>query len=1003
MKKIIYTFLTFAALFSPVFLAAQKWNPDKISKKLLERMASAPNEFHDVHVVLYDQVDLAGLDAELSAKRALPSERSKTVIEALKAKAKTSQTSLLTEIAQSPYAISGSVHSFWVANVIVAKQKNELINYLSRLPEVAWIGLNGQLGLEKVTAAPAPPISPNAREKGISAINAPALWAMGYTGYGQIALKNDTGVDPTAPALATTYRGNMVPAEQAFFDYDANANAQKANVEAFDCQFHGTHVCGTILGLERETNDTIGVAFNAQWMGAASIVCDGGTEHWLATFQWSLDPDGNPATTEDMPDVINNSWYDPGLDTIDCYSVYVPLLEAMEAAGIAVIFSAGNEGPGASTITPPHNVNLNYVNSFTIGAVNGNTTSLPIAGFSSRGPSHCPANDSSLVIKPEVSAPGVDVRSCLPNGGGYGLLSGTSMASPHVSGAVLLLKEAFPYLTGKDIKLALYYTATDLGFPGEDNTYGMGIINVLEAFNYLVAQGNQPVSPYVENDVMIIGLEVPQNACEEEVTPTIRVENSGTATLTQFQIDYDVNGVGNSMTWYGNLAQKERAVFQLPTLFVPSGDHRITVRVSAPNGQTDERALNNAMETNVKVIDRKRLLANVEGSGSTCEGSSALLRAEYSGTGRAEVKWYNAPYGGNLVGQGMAFTTPILNEADTFYAEAAYLISAGVSDKNEAIQAISDEEEGLIFDVEQAFLLKSVKVFAEATGLRQFVLLDKFGEQLEMKIASVSQVGEFEFVLNWEVPKGTGYRIVKQGGKPLYMNPEGINFPLEQPGFVTIKGSTKLDNSYFYFYDWLIEVPETCERTMVEVPVNAGGLAPTASFDASLNTVDLLNNQTVQFTNTSLGNIASLDWNFGDGTGSAASNPSHTYLEAGIYVVSLVAKGQDGCNSIALDTIVVTENGVSIVNPNPKNEDNIIVYPNPASQTVSLKFDLSASKPIEYQISDPTGKTIRTGKHLASQKDSINLDIHDLPTGLFFIQVKMDETLSVWKLLKLND
>ena len=69
------------------------------------------------------------------------------------------------------------------------------------------------------------------------------------------------------------------------------------------------------------------------------------------------------------------------------------------------------------------------------------------------------------------------------------------MAAPHVSGAILLLKEAFPYLSGEDLLWALYLSAVDLGPPGEDNTYGMGIIDVHAAFLHL-SQNHNPVDPF---------------------------------------------------------------------------------------------------------------------------------------------------------------------------------------------------------------------------------------------------------------------------------------------------------------------------------------------------------------------------------------------------------------------------------------------------------------------------------------------------------------------------
>ncbi|MBK9016787.1 MAG: S8 family serine peptidase [Saprospiraceae bacterium] len=739
--RLFYTLLIFSILQAPSFLAAQNANPEKVAKKLLEALAEAPEAYHSVHLVLSDRVDLEALDAELTAQRALPEQRSESVILALKNKAAETQGSLLSQIKNSTQAKPGSVRSFWVANAIVAELKSELIAELSNRPDVEWIGINAEPQLEAFTVNPAPPVvSPNGHEIGLSVIGAPAMWAMGYTGYGQIALTNDTGVDPDRPALNTSYRGNMVPAEQAFFDYNAQSQAQIPGVDAFDCQYHGTHVTGTIVGLDRLSNDTIGVAFNAQWMGAASIVCNGGTAHLLATFQWSIDPDGNPATSDDMPDVINNSWYDPGLDTIDCFSVYVPLLEAMEAAGTAVVFSAGNEGPSPATITPPHNVNLNLVNSFTVGALNGNSSTLPIAGFSSRGPSHCVATDSSLIIKPEVSAPGVDVRSCLPTG--YGLLSGTSMASPHVSGAICLLKEAFPYLPGKELKLALYYTAIDLGDLGEDNVYGMGVINLPAAFDYLVAQGNVPASPHVDNDVFVVDLQMPTTTCEAEISPMIlTVENGGATPLTSFGIKYVAGGSSYTLGWVGNLAQTERTQIQLPTLAVTPGNYRFRVTLLNPNGVADERPLNNTIEKNVEVLSRERLQIQPEGTAIACEGASVLLRAEYDGPGYAVVNWYDQPFGGTPLNQGMVFTTQPLAQADTFYAEAVYILPVGLPDKNTApSELLEDEEVGLVFDAARPFKLKSVKVFAEQTGLRQLLLLDDEGEELEHSVVNIQRI-----------------------------------------------------------------------------------------------------------------------------------------------------------------------------------------------------------------------------------------------------------------------
>ncbi len=194
-----------------------------------------------------------------------------------------------------------------------------------------------------------------------------------------------------------------------------------------------------------------------------------------------------PATITDMPDAVSNSWYDPDV-TNECAGIYKTVLDAVEAAGIAIVFSAGNNGPGASTITKPKNLSTDEVNVFCVANINGASylggNMNPISNTSSRGPSLC-GGTGSLLFKPEVSAPGTSVRSSVP-GGGYGLKSGTSMASPHVAGAIALLREAFPTLTGWEVKMALYNTAIDLGTQGEDNTYGRGLINILAAYNMLL-------------------------------------------------------------------------------------------------------------------------------------------------------------------------------------------------------------------------------------------------------------------------------------------------------------------------------------------------------------------------------------------------------------------------------------------------------------------------------------------------------------------------------------
>lgn len=1000
----LYTFLFLLLLQIPLVLTAQPANTEVIAKRLLEKMNEQPQDYLSVHLVLADQVDLQALDVQLTAARSSLAQRAETVISALKEKAQATQGEFISLLTGHPSVEAGSISTYWVANVIFAKMKAVAVAELSRHSGVAWIGLNGKLELNGFEKTQAPPfMAPNSAEQGLKVINAPALWAMGYTGYGKVAFTNDTGVDPTHPALLSRYRGHYVPKKETWFALDHVTHLPSTNYTPYDCQEHGTHVTGTIMGLDRLNNDTIGVAFNAQWIGAA-VLCGIGTEDNVAAFQWSLDPDEDPSTTDDMPDVINNSWYDPSLTTEDCYSVYVAIEEAMETAGIAVVFSAGNEGPDSKTITPPHNINLNLVSAFTVGALNGNQSSLPIASFSSRGPSKCEATDSSLVIKPEVSAPGVSVRSCVP-GNRYDLFNGTSMAAPHVSGAILLLKEAFPYLTGKELKLALYFTCTDLGDPGEDNVYGMGVINVLAAFNYLVDQGNVPVSPYRENDVMLIDVKTPPQFCELSVDPQITVENAGTATLTSFDVVYRIGNFSKTYSWTGTLAPKERSQFSLPGLETPPGSYELKIELTQPNGVEDERPLNNILIIPVRVTSRPHLLVKAEGDNTICEGSSALLRAEYHGPGSMHVDWYDAAFGGNLVGEGSVFETPVLMEPATFYAEGAYFLPVGLENKSAGDNELSEiNEQGMVFNVLVPAKLKSAKVYAEKKGLRIFQLTDKNGEVIKQGILNVAQAGEFRVQFNWDLPVQDGMTLRKSGGSPLYLNTSGATYPYLLDNVIRITGTTdeaSANGAWYFFYDWEIEIGEPCGRKGVSLEVQPAGNQPLAQFSASTDSVNLDNNEPVQFFNSSTGSITSYHWNFGDGNTSEEAEPIHFFETPGIFTVSLTVTNAEGCTDFSLATITVGTSAVSSTHNATPASDYAEVFPNPVTDVISVHFDLTIAQPLKIHLTNLTGQMLWSRNFVAAQKDVLQIEATDLAPGIYFLILEMDARRSVWKVVKI--
>ena len=300
--------------------------------------------------------------------------------------------------------------------------------------------------------------SPSSIEWNIDRVGAPAVWEMGIDGAGTVIASIDTGVQWNHPALKEKYRGydpqNPDSPDHEFNWFDATAGQSAP----YDDQGHGTHTVGTMVGSEPDGGNQIGVAPGAKWIAVKAFTADGGTDvDLLEAGEWILAPkdaEGNPHP-EMAPDVVNNSWGGgAGLD-----EWYRDMVSAWRAAEIFPEFSAGNTtlfnpgGPGS--IANP----ANYPESFATGATDINDQ---LGSFSLQGPS--PYEE----IKPEIAAPGVNIRSSVPGGNYEGGWNGTSMAGPHVTAVAALLRQVDASLTVDEIEEILMTTAvplTDGTFP----------------------------------------------------------------------------------------------------------------------------------------------------------------------------------------------------------------------------------------------------------------------------------------------------------------------------------------------------------------------------------------------------------------------------------------------------------------------------------------------------------------------------------------------------------
>ncbi len=468
-----------------VSLAASAAQADTLAPALQETFQVTPaSETISTLVYLAKQADTGTLSALADEGRLTMTARHELVVRSMQSLATSSQARLLAHLQAGQNA--GAVARFqpyWVANVVRVDAEPAFIEALADRLDVGQIYPNYQITLVAPVSAREKDAGcgPRSVEPGVQAVRAPEVWALGITGAGVLVANIDTGVDGSHPALADRWAGTLPQydghPEWAWFDpYGYN------NTFPFDDSGHGTHTMGTVVG--GAPGEEIGVAPGARWIAAGAINRGGGIGQTVAdaleAFEWLIDPDGDPGTNWDVPAVCSNSW---GLATVHgyppCDVTFWGFLDACEAAGIAIVFTGGGDGPGPGSIVRPADRATTEYRTLAVGAIDPHHPDWPVASFSSRGPSYC-TPDGSAAIKPDIAGPGVNILSSIP-GGSYSYYSGASMAPPHVAGVMALMREANPELTPQQMMQLIYDTAHDLGEAGKDNSYGYGMVDAYEA------------------------------------------------------------------------------------------------------------------------------------------------------------------------------------------------------------------------------------------------------------------------------------------------------------------------------------------------------------------------------------------------------------------------------------------------------------------------------------------------------------------------------------------
>ncbi len=385
---------------------------------------------------------------------------------------------------------NGSYTPFYLINALEVEGSGRLKRQLARRDDVAWVLDSPQArplrnwfstvtDVDMTTLSEAEP-APMQPVWGIEEIRAPLVWSeFDVRGEGIIVGSADSGVEFTHPALIDSYVGSVDNHDYAWFDPGIG------NSSPADSGGHGTHTTGTVLG-----QFGIGVAPGAKWIACRNLPRNlGNPADYVACMEFLFAPfpiGGDPFTEGDPTrgaHVTNNSWGCPPEEGCDGRTIGIGVAQ-LRNAGQMMVVSNGNSGPECSTTGAP----ANNGDAFSVGALNPSGTS--VAGFSSRGPAV--DSDGRLILKPDIIAPGVEIVSSLP-GDTYGPSQGTSMAGPHVAGAVALLWSAAPDLIGNVQETERILTSTarqidittrcdDLTVTDElNNISGHGVVDVYAA------------------------------------------------------------------------------------------------------------------------------------------------------------------------------------------------------------------------------------------------------------------------------------------------------------------------------------------------------------------------------------------------------------------------------------------------------------------------------------------------------------------------------------------
>lgn len=429
---------------------------------------STDTDLIPVFILAHGQVDRNWVNSATDGMNR--AERQQFAVSVLKETAEVAQRSILAELNTTN---SENILPLWMANAVYCQATRATIRTMADRADVVLIesAYDPDAGLIEPTEVR--PLNAEERGKGlawgVAKINADDAWALGYEGQGITVAVIDTGTDYTHPDLASVMWHDTPAGLHYGYDFYDNDN------DPMDTHGHGTHTGGSIAGMGTGGTET-GVAPSATLMAIRIDYYAGGEPTWIQAMEFAADHGASVMSTS-----LGSTHGNVSLRTANENSL---------TAGLYHSVAAANDGPGAGTVLSPgdgpppwfhpdqsHHGGLSAV--VTVGATDSGDN---IASFSSRGPVTwwSDYSDSSPLIDPDISGPGVNIVSTQWTGG-YTTMSGTSMATPHLAGVAALILSANPNLTVAQMDSIIEVTSLDLGASGKDNTYGAGRVDAYQA------------------------------------------------------------------------------------------------------------------------------------------------------------------------------------------------------------------------------------------------------------------------------------------------------------------------------------------------------------------------------------------------------------------------------------------------------------------------------------------------------------------------------------------